>query len=69
MRINSLQLHNIGPFIDAKIDFIENNQKPPITIITGENGTGKTIILDTIRKMFLKDYENGRDICRNNKSV
>lgn len=67
MRINSLQLHNIGPFIDAEIDFIGNNEKPPITIITGENGTGKTIILDAIRKMILSYYENSRDICRENE--
>lgn len=67
MRINSLQLHNIGPFIDAEIDFIGNNEKPPITIITGENGTGKTIVLDAIRKMILRDRENGRDICRGNE--
>ena len=67
MRINSLQLHNIGPFIDAEIDFIGNNEKPPITLITGENGTGKTIILDAIRKMILSYYENSRDICRENE--
>lgn len=53
MRINSLQLHNIGPFIDAEIDFIGNNKRPPITIITGQNGTGKTIVLDAIRAILL----------------
>lgn len=64
MRINSLKLQNIGPFIDAEIDFIGDNQNPPITIITGENGTGKTIILDAIRKMLLRDSEKGRNICK-----
>lgn len=65
MKINSLYLKNIGPFLEAEIDFIGDNKKPPITIITGENGTGKTIILDAIRKMILSGWEKGRDICRN----
>jgi hypothetical protein len=27
MEIHSLKLHNIGPFIDAEIDFMGNNTK------------------------------------------
>lgn len=67
MRINSLELQNIGPFINAKIDFIGLNKKPPITIITGENGTGKTIIIDAIRAQFL-GYQGSiqRNIVREN---
>lgn len=53
MKINSLHLKNIGPFLDDNIDFIGNNSKPSITIITGENGTGKTIVLDSIRAILL----------------
>ncbi len=52
MRLLSLSLKNIGPFKSESIVFIkeENNfSKPPITIITGENGSGKTIIIDAIR--------------------
>ncbi|MCU0389660.1 MAG: AAA family ATPase [Thermoflexibacter sp.] len=52
MRIYSLELQNIGTFIEGKIDFItesDDEKHPPVTIITGENGTGKTIILDAIR--------------------
>ena len=60
MKINSLRLKNIGPFIDAKIDFVGNHSKPPITIITGENGTGKTIVLDAIRKMILGLNDKGK---------
>ncbi len=57
MRIKSLKLKNIGPFRDAFIDFAGDNiEKPPITIITGENGTGKTIILDAIRGLLMGRY-------------
>ncbi|MBT3209897.1 MAG: AAA family ATPase [Bacteroidetes bacterium] len=58
MRITDLFLKNIGPFKEAKIDFIENNiEKPPVTIITGENGTGKTIVLDAIRGLLFARYD------------
>ena len=54
MKIKNLSLKNIGPFLDAHLDFItDENQKPPVIIITGENGTGKTIVLDAIRGLFL----------------
>lgn len=57
MRIKQLHLENIGPFIEADLDFIPHeNGKPPVTLITGENGTGKTIILDAIRGMFGSPY-------------
>lgn len=63
MRLHNLYLKNIGPFLEANIEF---NQ---VTIFTGENGTGKTVILDAIRKMLLSnswDYSISRirDICR-----
>ncbi|MEI6141511.1 MAG: AAA family ATPase [Mariniphaga sp.] len=68
MRILNLQIKNIGPFLEGNIDFIakdDNMSKPPVTIITGENGTGKTIILDTIRALFLGDaYKMERNIVR-----
>ena len=76
MRIKNLTLKNIGPFKEAFLDFepdkgfhdpnasIEKN--PPVTIITGENGTGKTIVLDAIRAILLGRYQNiERDIIRN----
>ncbi len=69
MRIKSIKIKNIGPFKDGYIDFIsEGNdiKKPPITIITGENGTGKTIILDAIRGILLGSYNQiERNIVRN----
>lgn len=56
MRIQYLDIKNIGPFSEGYVEFITKNddlEKPPVTIITGENGTGKTIILDAIRGILL----------------
>lgn len=68
MRLKKLYLKNIGPFLDDEIEFATNeNAGSQVTIITGENGAGKTIIIDAIRKMFL-EYESDsiRSIRRNN---
>lgn len=69
MRLLNLELKNIGPFIEGKINFIlkeDNTQNPPVTIITGENGTGKTIIIDAIRGLLLAEpYQIERNIIRN----
>jgi predicted ATP-binding protein involved in virulence len=67
MKIKNLSLKNIGPFLDAHLDFItDENQKPPVIIITGENGTGKTIVLDAIRGLLLGYLGNvNRNIVRN----
>lgn len=68
MRLLNLELKNIGPFVSAELDFIGdgNVEKPPVTIITGENGTGKTIILDAIRGILLGKHKkaNERNIFR-----
>lgn len=55
MRIKELHLTNIGPFNDAHLEFAADDA-PRVTIITGENGTGKTIVLDAIRELFGKNY-------------
>ena len=55
MRIHNLNLKNIGPFKNAYLEFIssrDNIEKPPVIIITGENGTGKTIVIDAIRALL-----------------
>ncbi len=53
MRIKKLALENIGPFIQADLDFTDaENIASQVVLITGENGTGKSIILDAIRGMF-----------------
>jgi predicted ATP-binding protein involved in virulence len=56
MRIKNLKLKSIGPFKNADIEFIssdDNLDSPPVVIITGENGTGKSIILDAIRSLLM----------------
>lgn len=54
MKLLDLHLKDIGPFLDDKIEFATfENSKKQVTIITGENGTGKTIILDAIRSLLL----------------
>lgn len=61
MRIQSLDIKNIGPFREGHLEFISENdssEPPPVTIITGENGTGKTIILDAIRGIFYGVYNS-----------
>ncbi|MEY4905095.1 MAG: hypothetical protein RLZZ292_2910 [Bacteroidota bacterium] len=71
MRIKNLSLKNIGPFLDAELDFMDatdSDKHAPVTIITGENGTGKTIVLDAIRGLLLGRNNNGqvkRNIVRN----
>jgi len=57
MKLHKLYLKNIGPFLDDSIEFATfDNSKSQVTILTGENGTGKTIIIDAIRKMFMNFY-------------
>lgn len=54
MRLLKLDLKDIGPFNEGHLDFTnEDGQYNPVTIITGENGTGKTIILDAIRSLLM----------------
>jgi predicted ATP-binding protein involved in virulence len=61
MKLQKLHLKNIGPFLDDEIEFATfENSKSQVTILTGENGTGKTIILDALRKLLL--YHHGADI-------
>ncbi len=66
MRIQSLSLRNIGPFIEADMEFMSDaDEKPPVVLITGENGTGKSLILDAIRSKFRSDcYKLKRNILR-----
>lgn len=54
MKLLDLHLKNIGPFLDDTIEFATfENSKKQVTILTGENGTGKTVILDAIRGLLL----------------
>ncbi len=57
MRLYSLSLENIGPFDRADVEFLaEGDTSPSVTLLTGGNGTGKTIILDAIRGCFGKTF-------------
>jgi hypothetical protein len=50
-----LKLENIGPFDHAELTFYDreaSEPQSPVTIITGENGAGKSIVIDAIRAMF-----------------
>ena len=62
-RLLSLDLQDIGPFEKAHLDFA--TEEPRITILTGENGTGKSILLDAIRIGLGSQYAHlSRDIRR-----
>ena len=66
MKIKNLKLKNVGPFREAELDFPQErdaNGKLPVTIITGENGTGKSVIIDAIR-MLLKSQDRTKSIGR-----
>ena len=55
MNIKDLTLKNVGPFKEMHLDFPctpNARGKFPVTLITGENGTGKSIILDSLRMLF-----------------
>lgn len=66
MRLKNLTLKNIGPFKEAELEFISDDNgldNPPVICITGENGTGKSIILDSIRSLFMGRFNSvERDI-------
>ena len=67
MKIKNLQLKNVGPFREAELEFPQEriDGKLPVTIITGENGTGKSVIIDAIRMLLYSDAKIGRDIVSN----
>lgn len=54
-----LKLENIGPFDHAELTFFDreaSEPQSPVTIITGENGAGKSIVIDAIRAVFGPHY-------------
>lgn len=77
MRLTHLHLHNIGPFDNEDIDFMSPEKLeelkanpyalPPVVIITGENGTGKSVILDAIRTVLSGTTKVERDIVANHQ--
>lgn len=65
MKIENLHIKNIGPFKEAVIEFAteynEATDEQPVTIITGMNGAGKSIVIDAIRAA-LSGQQLERDI-------
>lgn len=70
MRIDSLHIKNIGPFKEAGVEFATAadlaSGEQPITIITGMNGAGKSIVIDSIRAI-LSCQELERNIVADDK--
>lgn len=68
MKINSLKIKNLGPFREETLQFnteyIQESNIQPITIITGVNGAGKSIVIDAIRAALSGD-KIGRNIVSN----
>jgi len=57
LRLLDLSLTNVGPFDHAEIELAtEADGLEPVTLLTGQNGTGKTIVLDAIRGAFGSEY-------------
>lgn len=52
MKLETLQLENIGPFDEARVEFSDPGAGTGVTIITGENGTGKSVIIDALRAII-----------------
>lgn len=69
MKVKKLQLQNYGRFDDLTMEFAPNNDtKGNVTIIVGNNGAGKSQILQALATGFswfingIKDESNGLDI-------
>lgn len=73
MKLESLYIKNVGPFKEESIRFatLENiqNGEQPVTIITGVNGAGKSIVVDAIRAILSAQVlernivSNEKDFC------
>ena len=64
VRIPNLLIENIGPFGRLELNFPEKTipGKAEIHILTGENGTGKTTILEAVVELLKR--ETGEDVLR-----
>lgn len=70
MKLLNLHIKNIGPFKEASLDFATEFRKgkaEPVTIITGINGAGKSILIDAIRAAFCGMNILERDIVADEK--
>ncbi len=48
MFLNELTITNVGPFSDSQIVKFSQHEDKPITLIGGENGLGKTTIINSL---------------------
>ena len=66
-RIESLEINKIGAFEHIKMDFPKKTDpdKAEIHILTGENGTGKSTILENLT--VICDEKPGKNTNTNNK--
>ncbi|MEM9453253.1 MAG: AAA family ATPase [Myxococcota bacterium] len=66
--MRSILLEKIGPFDQAELELLDGSDgEIPVAFITGENGTGKSIVLDAIRGLFGPQYATlERQIVRGN---
>lgn len=74
MRLLSLDMMGVGPFDHAILDFRttpgDGADVASVTFVTGENGTGKSIVIDTIRAVFGNQYgQSPRSIIRDKDVV
>lgn len=70
MKLLNLHIKNIGPFKEASLDFATEFRKgkaEPVTIITGINSAGKSILIDAIRAAFCGMSILERDIVADEK--
>lgn len=63
MRLSRVMLRNVGPFARAEIDFASPEDGPGVTILTGENGTGKSVLIDAMRALLrTREVRIGRNL-------
>ena len=70
MKLKNLHIKNIGPFKEASLTFATTYNpetgEQPVTIITGVNGAGKSIVIDAIR-VALSGQQMERNIVADEK--
>jgi len=66
MRLKKIELNNIGPYIGNNIFDFRDNEKSNISLICGNNGAGKTSLLNAIKIGLYGYRENGYSIANVN---
>ena len=67
MKLSYIKLKNIGPFNEQMVSFEKDDGVTySVVIFTGENGTGKSIVIDAVRAAFKGIYGIERDIVSDN---